>query len=89
MGDHSWRTTSWSIAPDWKPEEQAASDGATFDDRPAYIVKAPFQKTGARMDLPFAAVDTRLLLDAFLKQQIVSAETLSTWVEDLHKEHSK
>jgi hypothetical protein len=89
MGDHSWRTYLWSIAPDWTPEEQIASDGATFDDRPAYIVKAPFQKTGARIDLPFAAVNTRLLLDAFLKQQIVSAETLSKWVEDLDKKHSK
>jgi hypothetical protein len=89
MGDHSWRTTSWSIAPDWKPEEQAASNGATFDDRPAYIVKAPYQKKGARIDLPFDAVDTRLLLDAFIKQQIVSAETLSKWVEDLDKKHPK
>jgi hypothetical protein len=89
MGDHSWRTTLWSIGADWKPEEQAASDGATFDDRPAYIVKAPYQKKGARIDLPFAAVDTRLLLDAFIKQQIVSAETLSKWVEDLDKKHSR
>ncbi len=89
MGDHSWRTYLWSIGPDWTPEEQVASDGATFDDRPAYIVKAPYQKKGARIDLPFAAVDTRLLLDAFLRQQIVSAETLSKSVEDLDKKHSK
>ena len=89
MGDHSWRTYLWSAAPDWTPEEQVASDGVTFDDRPAYIVKAPYQKTGARIDLPFAAVNTRLLLDEFIKQQIVSAETLSKWVEDLDKNHSK
>jgi hypothetical protein len=89
MGDHSWRTYSWSNAPDWTPEEQVASDGATFDDRPAYIVKAPYQNKGARIDLPFDAVDTRLLLDAFLKQQIVSAETLSKWVEDHYKKHSR
>jgi hypothetical protein len=89
MGDHSWRTYLWSIGPDWTPEEQVASDGATFDDRPAYIVKAPYQKKGARIDLPFDAVDTRLLLDAFIKQQIVSAETLSKWVEDLDKKHHK
>jgi hypothetical protein len=89
MGDHSWRTYLWSSAPDWTPEEQVASDGATFNDRPAYIVKAPYQKKGARIDLPFAAVNTRLLLDAFIKQQIVSAETLSKWIEDLDKKHSK
>jgi hypothetical protein len=52
-------------------------------------VKTPFKKKGARIDLPFAAVDTRLLFDAFLKQQIVSAETLSKWVEDLDKKHPK
>jgi hypothetical protein len=52
-------------------------------------VKAPYQNKGARIDLPFDAVDTRLLLDAFLKQQIVSAETLSKWVEDHYKKHSR
>ncbi|WP_158944610.1 sulfatase-like hydrolase/transferase [Granulicella sp. S190] len=89
MGDHSWRTYMWSDASDWTPEEQVASDGATFDDRPAYIVKAPYQETGARIDLPFNAVDTRLMLDAFLNEQITSAETLYTWVENLNKTRRK
>jgi hypothetical protein len=87
MGDHSWRTTSWSAAPDWTHEEQIASDGGVFDARPAYIVKAPFQKTGVRIDMPFPAVDTRLMLDAFLHRQITSAETLYTWVERLNKNY--
>jgi len=87
MGDHSWRTYMWSNVTDWTHEEEVASDGETFDDRPAYLVKAPYQKTGARIDLPFNAVDTRRLLDAFLTQQVNSAESLAAWVKD--KNHPK
>ena len=77
----------WSNVTDWTHEEEVASDGETFDDRPAYLVKAPYQKTGARIDLPFNAVDTRRLLDAFLTQQVNSAESLAAWVKD--KNHPK
>ncbi len=80
MGDHSWRTKYlWEAAPEWTKEEDVASGGGQFDDRPAYVVKLPEQHMGARIDAPFSAVNTRGLLDAFLTQRIRSKEELSAW----------
>ncbi len=81
MGDHSWRTKLlWTANPDWTQEEQIASDGGQFDDRPGYIVKLPGQHTGARIDTPFAATNTRQLMDEIIYQKIQSPEQLSAWV---------
>jgi hypothetical protein len=82
MADHSWRTKLfWAGMPDWTKEEQIASRGGEFDDRPAYIVKLPNQHAGGRIDAPFAALNTRMLLDALLSQKIRSKEDLATWVK--------
>lgn len=81
MGDHSWRTSGmWTSSSVWTPEDQKASHGAQFDDRPAYIIKFPNQKQGTRIDTPFPAVDTRLLIDSLLRQQLHSPSELATWV---------
>jgi Sulfatase len=78
MGDHSWRTQRlWLKSAGWTPEDQLASHGGQFDDRPAYIVKLPHQLRSARIDSPFEAVKTRQLLDAIMKNEIASAESLS------------
>jgi hypothetical protein len=80
MADHSWRTKMiWENMPAWTKEEQIASQGGQFDDRPAYIVKLPEQHTSARIDVPFAALNTRRLFDALLAQKIQSAGELSAW----------
>jgi Sulfatase len=82
MADHSWRTKMfWEDLPDWTKEEQIASRGGEFDDRPAYIVKLPGQQTGARIDAPFAALNTRKLLDALLSQNIRLKEELAAWAK--------
>jgi arylsulfatase A-like enzyme len=81
MADHSWRTMFWDYLPSWTKEENIASEGGKFDDRPAYIVKLPDQHTGARIDAPFAAMDTRKLFDALLMQKIRSKEDLSAWAK--------
>jgi hypothetical protein len=83
MADHSWRTKMfWEDLPDWTEEEQIASQNGRFDDRPAYIVKLPEQKTGARIDAPFAALNTRNLLDALLAEKIGTKEELAAWVKE-------
>jgi hypothetical protein len=82
MGDHSWRTKLlWRASPDWTQEEDLASRGGRFDDRPAYIVKLPQQRVGTRFEAPFAALNTRKLLDALLTQNVRSAEDLSLWAQ--------
>jgi len=81
MGDHSWRTLTWSSSPEWTAEEQLASHGGQFDDRPAYIVKLPYQQNAAHIDTPFAATHTRALLDAIMGNQIRSLADLQNWVQ--------
>ncbi|HEY5380679.1 MAG TPA: sulfatase-like hydrolase/transferase [Acidobacteriaceae bacterium] len=82
MGDHGWRTTLlWEHMSYWTPEEERASDGGKFDDRPGYIVKLAGQKSGNRIDLPFRAVETRALMDALMAGKIRSPEDLQAWVK--------
>jgi hypothetical protein len=82
MGDHSWRTAAgpkWAAEPEWTPEEQAASDGGKFDNRPAYLLKLPNQQTSAHIEAPFEALRTRTLLDALMDHAIDSPEALASW----------
>ncbi len=80
MGDHSWRA---HLVRDnfggLAPEEQAASNGAKFDDRPAYLIKLPYQNQPARLDTPFHATQTRALLDALILQQLRTPNDLIAW----------
>jgi hypothetical protein len=81
MGDHSWRTKlMWEGSPEWTAEDEAASHGGEFDDRPAYIVKLAGQQTGATINAPFAATRTRALLDGILAGRLHSVEDLKAWV---------
>jgi hypothetical protein len=82
MADHSWRTKLWKDASQWTKEEQIASRGGQFDTRPFYVVKLPGQRTGARIDAPFDALNTRKLFDALLSQKIRSKEDLRAWTKE-------
>ena len=81
MGDHSWRTQLiWAKEDGWTPEDQIASHGGQFDDRPAYIVKMPNQEHPARIDDRFDAIRTRALLDGIMTNRIKTPEDLAAWV---------
>jgi Sulfatase len=84
MGDHGWRTGLWRVTPGWTQEEERATGGGDFDERPAYIVKLAGQQKGAVIDTPFRAVQTRKLMDALFAQKIQSQEDLSAWVQQTH-----
>jgi Sulfatase len=81
MGDHSWRTKLiWSSSPAWTREDETASHGGQFDDRPAYILKLPDQHESRRISNPFPALATRQLLDALIDKKINSPSELCSWV---------
>ncbi len=83
MGDHSWRTKLiWERSDDWSAEDQAASHGGQFDDRPAYIVKLPGERSGVRIETTFDAVRTRAMLDAMLQGRLQTPAELRAWVAD-------
>lgn len=80
MGDHSWRTQLiWESSPDWSPEEQRASHGGKFDDRPFFALKLPQQQTPATISSTVHALDTKPLLDALLRHQIQTPQQLNAW----------
>jgi hypothetical protein len=82
MGDHSWRTVPvWEQLSFWTPEDQLASDGGKFDNRPAYIVKLPGQTTPAHIDIPFAALNTHALLQAILQGNLRTPQALASFVQ--------
>ena len=81
MGDHSWRVYGWSKDAHWTDEEEKASDGAKFDDRPGYIVHLAGQTTPARIDTPYEAIRTRALMDSLIQGKIVTPEQLSAWAK--------
>jgi len=80
IGDHSWRTFMWSSNASWTREDELASHGRHFDDRPAYIVKLPNQQNSATIDTPFAATNTRAMLDALLDHSLRTSADLQSWV---------
>jgi hypothetical protein len=80
IGDHSWRTFMWSSNANWTREDELASRGRYFDDRPAYIVKLPNQQNSATIDTRFAATNTRAMLDALLDHSLRASADLQTWV---------
>jgi hypothetical protein len=68
MGDHSWRTKLiWSSSDVWTAEDQAASQGGQFDDRPT---------------TPYDAVNTRALIDGLLSKRINSPADLAAFAEN-------
>ena len=84
MGDHSWRTKLlWSSTPEWTHEEQVASKGGEFDDRPAYLLKLPNQHAENKIQTPFAAIETRRLLDRIMEGRLRTPDDLKSWVSGL------
>ena len=78
MGDHSWRTQSlWKGTSEWTAEDETASQGGQFDDRPAYIVKLPNQQSRAEVDALFQAIRTRALFNELLRHRLVTPDDLA------------
>jgi hypothetical protein len=83
MGDHSWRTSKvWVDSMIWTDEDNAASHGGAFDDRPAYLVKLPGQQTSAKIDAGFSAIHTRALFDAVMQGRLHSPADLEAWARE-------
>ncbi len=80
-GDHSWRTASvWANSAHWSAEEQAASHGGAWDDRPAVILKLSGERAPATVDARFDAVRTRALLDELIAGRVATTSQLAGWV---------
>jgi arylsulfatase A-like enzyme len=84
MGDHAWRTRQlWRKTSAWSAEDEAASDGGQFDDRPGYLLKLPHQHTPAQLTTAFPALRTRALLYQLLSSRFTRPEQLQQWVQQV------
>jgi Sulfatase len=78
--DHSWRVPIWRSAPGWTREEERASNGGTFDQRPVLMVRFPQQTRGEQIDRPESAMLVHsLLLDLIAGK----ARTPEDWIATL------
>jgi hypothetical protein len=82
MGDHSWRTwILWAGGPAWSPQDQQILRSTRNDDRPAFLVKLPHQSQPAQLTQPFAAENTRALLDSLLTHSLTTPAQLNSWAQ--------
>jgi Sulfatase len=83
MGDHSWRMLlRRDKSPSWTAEDEAASHGGQFDDRPAYIIKLPGQQYPLPVGTSFAATKTRSLIRGMMKGTIRAPADLVAFAEE-------
>jgi hypothetical protein len=62
--DHSWRVPTWRTSGGWTREEERASNGGFFDQRPVLMVRFPQQASAVQIDhAESAMVVHNLLLD--------------------------
>lgn len=62
-GDHSWRVGTWVHSRYWTAEDEAASRGRVFDQRPLIMVHLAGQTTPATMDSKFPLIQLHNVLD--------------------------
>lgn len=80
--DHSWRVPIWRQAKGWLPEEEKATGGGKFDDRPVLMVRFPGQGMSQRIEMPVPQLWEHHLIAAMLRGQVESAEQLRALLRD-------
>jgi hypothetical protein len=78
--DHSWRSSLWRAAGGWTKDEERATNGGFFDQRPVLMVRFPQQTRGVLIDHPESAMLVhRLLLDLIAGK----VHTAEDWIATL------
>lgn len=78
--DHSWRTSLWKPGP-WSDEEERATHGGKFDDRPVLIVHLPGADTGELISKPVSALAVHSILDRLLRGEIHNRTDLEQLID--------
>jgi hypothetical protein len=50
--DHSWRVPLWRGVPGWTKDEERATNGGVFDQRPVLMVRFPKDRKAEKIDTP-------------------------------------
>ncbi len=78
--DHSWRTSLWKPGP-WSDEEERATQGGNFDDRPVLIVHLPGADTSELISKPVSALAVHSILDGLLRGEIHNRTDLEQLID--------
>lgn len=62
-GDHSWRVPTWRKSRYWSAEDEAASNGEVFDQRPMIMVHQAGETMPATVNAPFSLLRVHAILD--------------------------
>ncbi len=80
--DHSWRTAFWRGGHDWTAEDESASHGGTFDQRPVLVVHYPGQTDGVSIHTPADELVVHSLLEDLLAGRIKNEADLKSMLQN-------
>jgi hypothetical protein len=84
--DHSWRVPIWRPQEDWSAEEELASGGGHFDDRPVLLIHFPGQTSGVDVNAALPELLEHDMIADMLRGQIRNSEDLATYLaQDRHR----
>lgn len=78
--DHSWRVTPVRHAKPWIGEEEQASSGGVFDDRPVLLIHFPDQNIGNDVNAPTSEMVEHDIVAGMILGEINSAQDLRAFL---------
>ncbi len=79
--DHSWRTFMWKPYSSWSADEEHASHGGKFDDRPVLMVHLPGCDASHLVSTPVNLLIIHSILESLLRGQIHTAAGMDELIE--------
>jgi hypothetical protein len=79
--DHSWRPWVWRSSPDWSKEEERATHGGKFEDRPVLMVHLPGSNTSQVVSKPENQLIVHSIVQSLLRGQIHTASDLDELID--------
>ena len=77
--DHGWRVWMWRRQIGWTPEDEVASGGGKFDDRPMLMVSFPGEQHSAVIGRRIPLLNMHGMIEDMLAGHIESREQLEDW----------
>ena len=94
--DHSWRVPIWRGMPGWNRDEEQATNGGVFDQRPVLMVRFPKAAKAERIDRPESEMIVHNLVLDLVRGNVrtpeewiatLPATTLASNQADLQRDH--
>lgn len=77
--DHGWRVWMWRHQIGWTPEDEVASGGGKFDDRPMLMVSFPGEQHSGVISRRVPLLNMHAMIEGMLAGQIETRQQLEDW----------